>query len=65
MRYDSYTPGADATGDIEALSMWAGQTSALVKRAQPAAEIVGEIMAEAKSVISSLHAWNLTRSFDR
>jgi NAD(P)H-dependent flavin oxidoreductase YrpB (nitropropane dioxygenase family) len=56
IRYRSYTPGADATGEIEALSMWAGQTSALVRRVQPASEIVGEIMAEAKSVISRLPA---------
>ncbi|MEK6215618.1 MAG: nitronate monooxygenase, partial [Boseongicola sp.] len=54
VRYDAHTPRADSTGDIEALSMWAGQTSALVKRVQPAAEIVSEIMAEAKSAISGL-----------
>lgn len=54
MRYGAHTPRADVTGDVEALSMWAGQTSALVKRVQPAAEIVDEIMAEARNVISGL-----------
>ena len=54
MRYGVHTPRADVTAEIEALSMWAGQTSALVKRVQPAAEIVDEIMAEARNVISDL-----------
>jgi len=53
-RYRSFTPGPDATGDIEACSMWAGQTAALVRRVQPAAEIVHEIMDEAKVVIAGL-----------
>lgn len=53
-RYGTYTPRADFTGEIEALSMWAGQTSALVRRVQPAAEIVREIMAEARNVITAL-----------
>jgi hypothetical protein len=31
------------TGDIEALSMWAGQTVALASRQQSAADIVAEL----------------------
>jgi nitronate monooxygenase len=31
------------TGDIEALSMWAGQGVALARKRQPAAEIVAEL----------------------
>jgi hypothetical protein len=31
------------TGDIEALSMWAGQDVALATKTQPAAEIVAEL----------------------
>jgi hypothetical protein len=31
------------TGDIEALSMWAGQDVALMKQRQPAADIVAEL----------------------
>ena len=53
-RYASHTPRADDQGVIEALPMWAGQSTALVRRVQPAAEIVSEIMAEARSVISGL-----------
>lgn len=54
LRYHSYTPGPDATGSIEECSMWAGQTAALVRRVQPAAEIVREIMEEAKATISGM-----------
>jgi NAD(P)H-dependent flavin oxidoreductase YrpB (nitropropane dioxygenase family) len=54
VRYRSYTPGADADGDIEALSLWAGQSVALVHRVQPAAEIIREIVSEAQSVLDRL-----------
>jgi nitronate monooxygenase len=53
-RYRSFTPGTDATGNIEACSMWAGQTAAMVRRIQPAADIVREIMEEAGQVIAAL-----------
>ncbi len=53
-RYRSYTPGPDATGDIEALSMWAGQSVALIRRTQPAAEIVREIISEATATLEDL-----------
>jgi len=32
------------TGEIEALSMWAGQSVALARRTQPAAAIVAELV---------------------
>ena len=54
LRYRAYTPGADAEGDIEALSMWAGQGVALVKKLQPAAEIVREIYDEALDILKRL-----------
>ena len=34
--------------------MWAGQTTAMVRRVQPAADIVSEIIDEARSVMSGL-----------
>jgi hypothetical protein len=34
---------AGTTGDIEALSLWAGQDVALATKSQPAAEIVAEL----------------------
>src|SRR4029079_16240521 len=48
VRYRSYTPAADADGDIDALSLWAGQSVGLVHKIQPAAEIVREIDSEAR-----------------
>src|SRR5262249_27879143 len=57
VRYQSYTPGADAEGDIDALSLWAGQSVGLVRKVQPAGEIVREIAEEAGSVLRRLSAW--------
>lgn len=56
LRYRPYTPGADAEGDIESLSMWAGQGVALVKKLQPAADIVREIHDEAAMILKRLGA---------
>jgi nitronate monooxygenase len=44
LRYSSALPLENATGDIEALSLWAGQSVALAKRMQPAAEIVASLV---------------------
>jgi NAD(P)H-dependent flavin oxidoreductase YrpB (nitropropane dioxygenase family) len=54
VRYRSYTPGPDAEGDIDALSLWAGQSAALVRKIQPAAEIVREIESEAQDILLRL-----------
>ena len=43
MRYSSVLPLASTTGQIEALSLWAGQSVALAGAVQPAAEIVAEL----------------------
>jgi NAD(P)H-dependent flavin oxidoreductase YrpB (nitropropane dioxygenase family) len=43
VRYEPAPPMVGTTGDIEALSMWAGQGVALVRRRQPAADIVAEL----------------------
>ena len=53
-RYESYTPSAGTDGDIDALSLWAGQGVGLVHRIQPASEIVREIAAEAQATLSRL-----------
>ena len=44
VRYSSALALAGTTGDIEALSLWAGQSVALAKRTQPAADIVAELV---------------------
>ncbi|SDZ58262.1 nitronate monooxygenase [Jannaschia faecimaris] len=49
-RYQCLTPGTDLRGDIEALSMWAGQSVGSVRRVLPAGDIVREILNEARRV---------------
>lgn len=53
-RYEPYTVSADFDGDIEGSSLWAGQCVGLAERAQPAAEIVREMMHQADSVLASI-----------
>jgi nitronate monooxygenase len=43
VRYEPAPPMEGTTGDIEALSMWAGQSVALMRQRQPAADIVAEL----------------------
>ncbi len=43
VRYEPAPPMMGTTGDIEALSMWAGQSVALARQTQPAADIVAEL----------------------
>ena len=54
VRYQSYTPGADAEGDIDALSLWAGQSVGLVSRLQSAGDIVREIADQARLILRRL-----------
>jgi nitronate monooxygenase len=44
VRYEPAPPMTGTTGDIEALSMWAGQGVALARQTQPAADIVAELV---------------------
>ena len=55
VRYQSYTPGVDAEGDIDALSLWAGQSVGLVSQVKPAGVIVREIVEQAQMTLASLH----------
>jgi nitronate monooxygenase len=45
LRYEPAAPMVGTTGDIEAISLWAGQSVALAMRPQPAADIVAELVA--------------------
>jgi nitronate monooxygenase len=45
VRYEPAAPMVGTTGDVEAVSMWAGQSVALARKPQPAAEIVSELVA--------------------
>jgi nitronate monooxygenase len=44
VRYEPAPPMVGTTGDIEALSMWAGQDVALARAPQPAADIVADLI---------------------
>src|SRR5580693_5660837 len=44
VRYEPAPPMVGTSGDIEALSMWAGQSVALARQPRPAAEIVAELV---------------------
>ena len=44
LRYSPAPPMVGTTGEIEALSLWAGQSVALAKQQQSAAEIVAELV---------------------
>ncbi len=44
IRYSPAPPMVGTTGEIEALSLWAGQSVALARQSQPAAEIVAELI---------------------
>lgn len=50
-RYASTTPGPDAEGDIEGLSLWAGQSVGCVAAVRPAGEIVRELAAGAAAAL--------------
>jgi len=54
VRYSSSMPVDSISGDIEALSMWAGQGVGLADRVQPAAEIVAELVEEAEAALARL-----------
>jgi NAD(P)H-dependent flavin oxidoreductase YrpB (nitropropane dioxygenase family) len=54
VRYQSYTPAANTEGDVEAMSVWAGQSVGLVSTVRPAGEIVREISGQAQSIIRRL-----------
>ena len=54
VRYRSFTPGPDVEGDIDALSLWAGQGVGLVSRLQSAGDIVREIAEEARMILRRL-----------
>lgn len=53
LRYQSYTPLTGTTGDIEAMSLWAGQGVAQARKVMPAADILNEIYEDAKECLSA------------
>ena len=53
VRYDFAPPVEGVSGDLEAMANYAGQSAGLVRRRQPAADIVREVAAEAERVLGS------------
>jgi nitronate monooxygenase len=53
VRYASSSPRADVDGDIEATSMWAGQSAGLVDTIKPAGDVVRELAEEAAQALRS------------
>jgi NAD(P)H-dependent flavin oxidoreductase YrpB (nitropropane dioxygenase family) len=54
-RFMGFPPNVDATGDIESMDLLAGQGVGLVREIKPAAEIVRELVDEARGTISRLN----------
>ena len=54
VRYEPYTIGAEFEGEIEALSLWAGQCVGLANKQQAAADILREIAEDAREILRDL-----------
>jgi nitronate monooxygenase len=52
LRYATNPPTLGLQGDLEAMFNYAGQSAGLVRRRQPAAAIVQEVVAEASSALA-------------
>jgi len=53
VRYQSYTPLPETSGDVEAMSLWSGQGVSLVREVIPAADIVEEVYQAARTLLQS------------
>jgi NAD(P)H-dependent flavin oxidoreductase YrpB (nitropropane dioxygenase family) len=53
-RYEGTSPSRDMTGDLEAMTLYAGQSVGLVRDVKPAGEIVREIAADAARILARL-----------
>jgi NAD(P)H-dependent flavin oxidoreductase YrpB (nitropropane dioxygenase family) len=60
VRYQCTTARNDHDGNIEGFPLWAGQAVGLVKRVQPAGEIVREIAEEAQRILKRLAQHSLS-----
>lgn len=51
VRYQSYTPLPETSGEVEAMSLWAGQSVAQIREISSTAQIIEEIYQEAKKLL--------------
>jgi NAD(P)H-dependent flavin oxidoreductase YrpB (nitropropane dioxygenase family) len=56
LRFMGFPPNCDASGDVESMSLLAGQGVGLVRDVKPAGQIVRELVEEARQIISFLAA---------
>jgi NAD(P)H-dependent flavin oxidoreductase YrpB (nitropropane dioxygenase family) len=66
-RFQIVTPRDTDTGAIEAMSLWAGESVGSVRRMQPAAEIMRELVDEAERLLrgeKSLHSASADTAVD-
>jgi len=52
LRFMGFPPNSDAQGDIDSMDLLAGQGVGLIHEVKPAGQIVGELIAEARQIIS-------------
>src|SRR5215468_8433804 len=52
LRFMGFPPNADTQGDIDSMDLLAGQSVGLIREVKPAGQIVGELVAEARQIIS-------------
>jgi nitronate monooxygenase len=50
-RYDSASPRAELEGDVEAMSLWAGQSVGLVHESRPVREVMEMLASEAADAL--------------
>ena len=50
-RFDSASPRDAVIGDVEAMSLWAGQGVGLIRTVEPAGDIVREMAADASAIL--------------
>ena len=58
-RFASIPPSADATGDIDSMSLLAGQSVGLVDEIWPAADIVRQVVNGAEQVLREVSTMTL------
>ena len=52
LRFMGFPPNSDASGDIDSMDLLAGQSVGLIREIKPAGRIVGELVEEARQIIS-------------
>jgi NAD(P)H-dependent flavin oxidoreductase YrpB (nitropropane dioxygenase family) len=52
LRFVSMPPNGEASGDIDAMALLAGQCVGLVREIKPAGQIVHELIEEARQIIA-------------